>query len=254
MLAGVAAIVLFSLAQPVAAPSARFGRQLDRCKQQLDEVASQVARASDCTHYAEGAMKRWIRTREALQASSRALLIAEFGSAVRPRIVELTLQLPSEAQTRSMQIEMASDADMPVTVLYFLRQVKIGVWNGAKFHRNAGHVLQAGPGDLQKLSTLGERSVPFQEYSASWPHQRLTVGLAGRPGGPDFYISTVDNTHNHGPGSQNEDAKLFNEADPCFGKVIRGFEVVDAMRALPTVAGPFGSLREPIKIISAVIG
>ena len=26
--------------------------------------------------------------------------------------------------------------------------------------------------------------------------------IIGRPGGPSFYISTVDNTHNHGPGSQ----------------------------------------------------
>jgi hypothetical protein len=35
----------------------------------------------------------------------------------------------------------------------------------------------------------------------------------GRPGGPEFYISTLDNTANHGPGSQGSKT----EADSCFG-------------------------------------
>ena len=41
------------------------------------------------------------------------------------------------------------------------------------------------------------------------------MGFAGRPGGPAFYISTVDNTRNHGPGSQGSKT----EADACFGRV-----------------------------------
>lgn len=49
--------------------------------------------------------------------------------------------------------------------------------------------------------------------------------MAGRPGGPDFYISTIDNTKNHGPGSQNKDAKLLDEADNCFAMLISGFDV-----------------------------
>ena len=75
-------------------------------------------------------------------------------------------------------------------------------------------------------------SVPFQEYSPSLPHEKFTVGFAGRPGGPDWYISTVDNTCNHRPGSQSPDAALFGEADPCFGKVVAGFDVLAAMRAM----------------------
>lgn len=70
-------------------------------------------------------------------------------------------------------------------------------WKGGAFHRRAGHVLQAqvdggrGPGGLR-----------FQEYSPQYPHEKHTLGFAGRPGGPPFYISTVDNVRNHGPGSQ----------------------------------------------------
>ena len=43
-------------------------------------------------------------------------------------------------------------------------------------------------------------------------HKRL---FAGRPGGPAFYISTVDNVQNHGPASQGSGT----EADSCFGKI-----------------------------------
>ena len=55
----------------------------------------------------------------------------------------------------------------------------------------------------------------FQEYDARNPHKKWTMGFAGRPGGPAFYISTVDNTRNHGPGSQGSKT----EADGCFGRV-----------------------------------
>ena len=92
-------------------------------------------------------------------------------------------------------------------------------------------------------------SVPIQEYSPDFPHVKYTLGLAGRPGGPDFYISTLDNTHNHGPGSQNEDAKVLGEADPCFGRVIAGIETVRAMGALHTKPGGFGLLEQPVSIV-----
>ena len=42
----------------------------------------------------------------------------------------------------------------------------------------------------------------FQEYHPQYPHKLFTLGYAGRPGGPAFYISTMDNTDNHGPASQ----------------------------------------------------
>ena len=51
------------------------------------------------------------------------------------------------------------------------------------------------------------------------------MGFAGRPGGPSFYISTIDNTENHGPGSQGSDM----EADSCFGLVVQGRGVVERM-------------------------
>ena len=32
----------------------------------------------------------------------------------------------------------------------------------------------------------------FQEYHASYPHVKYTLGFAGRPGGPAWYISPAD--------------------------------------------------------------
>ena len=66
---------------------------------------------------------------------------------------------------------------------------------------------------------------PVGYSSHNFPHKKYTLGYAGRPGGPDFYISTADNTHNHGPGGQgNYDDP--SEADPCFASVVLGYESV----------------------------
>jgi hypothetical protein len=45
------------------------------------------------------------------------------------------------------------------------------------------------------------------------------IYLMCRPGGPDFYVSIMDNTLNHGPGGQGQYG-LAAEADPCFAKVV----------------------------------
>ncbi len=66
----------------------------------------------------------------------------------------------------------------------------------------------------------------------------------GRPGGPGFYISTVDNTHNHGPASQGSKT----EADSCFGRIVKGFDVVERMKKQPG-AGPSGFVNSPDNFI-----
>lgn len=103
------------------------------------------------------------------------------------------------------------------------------------FHRNAGHVLQA----QVKTNKGGMRSLAFQEYSPAFPHVQYTMGYAGRPGGPAFYISTVDNTANHGPGSQGSKT----EADGIFGKIVQGLDVVQRMRKQPGAEGGAGWIR-----------
>lgn len=107
-------------------------------------------------------------------------------------------------------------------------------WKGGSFHRNAGHVLQAKvDGNFQGLA--------WQEYDARFPHVQYSLGFAGRPGGPAFYISTVDNSQNHGPGSQGSQT----EADSCFAKIVdrSGIALVNKMRKQPG-AGHMGFVED----------
>jgi len=76
------------------------------------------------------------------------------------------------------------------------------------------------------------KPMPFQEYRDEYPHKEGTVGYAGRPSGPEFYISIEDNTRNHGPGSQQKKNPF--EADSIIGTVIEGMDdVVPRIHKMP---------------------
>lgn len=180
----------------------------------------------------------------------------------------------SSALPQEILIELAPLDLMPHSVYLFLSQISKGYWSRGKpaVVINAGHVLQACPHPcLESLSTLtgsdgeygsdddssidpyremneaGLDSVSFQEYHPSYPHEKYTVGFAGRPlSGPEFYFNLLNNTLDHGGGGEDDfgpgevesdgvdDESL--EPDPCFGRVIKGFDVVDRIAALPTRA------------------
>jgi cyclophilin family peptidyl-prolyl cis-trans isomerase len=210
----------------------------------------------------EALSKNVARQSEAIAKLSREILRARFGER-EPYRARITVQFPaasasasasatgepSEPELGDITVELAPSSLMPTAVLYWLSQVQAGLWDGCAFIRNAHHVLQASAQSMdrkylhQRFKTLpwqGE-SVPFQEYSPAFPHQKYTLGLAGRPGGPDFYISTVDNAKNHGPGGQGS-YDLPSEADSCFAKVIGGFDVVDRMHKAPNERDSFEGL------------
>lgn len=165
-----------------------------------------------------------------LQQSTQRLLRLQYGSPTRnlSYLVHMTLRFPAgmadahgQGRTGTIAIETAPINLMPHAVFRFLeiaRQLQVGY-----FHRRAHHVLQA---QIESL-TSGTRGAPlaFQEYSPLFPHEKWTLGFAGRPGGPAFYISTVNNTRNHGPASQGSAL----EADSCFGRIVGGFAVAKRM-------------------------
>ena len=83
-------------------------------------------------------------------------------------------------------------------VLAWHRMASIGA-----FHRNAGHVLQAMVTVHDANHHALHERFAWQEYSPHYPHVKYTLGYAGRPSSNGaFYISTMDNARNHGPGSQ----------------------------------------------------
>mmetsp|Transcript_8663 Transcript_8663/g.18509 ORF Transcript_8663/g.18509 Transcript_8663/m.18509 type:complete len:240 (+) Transcript_8663:1-720(+) len=172
---------------------------------------------------------------------------------------------------------------MPHSLHLFLSQISEGYWSKGTpaIVINAGHVLQACPhpcletltrgkkndrkndeGTLQdpyiEMKNAGIDSVSFQEYSLFYPHEKYTIGFAGRPhSGPEFYFNLMNNTLDHGPVEQRKrefgddvvmdemnDANNNNdvgvelekilEPDPCFGRVVKGFDVVDAIAGMIT--------------------
>mmetsp|Transcript_15600 Transcript_15600/g.33799 ORF Transcript_15600/g.33799 Transcript_15600/m.33799 type:complete len:356 (-) Transcript_15600:136-1203(-) len=125
----------------------------------------------------------------------------------------------------SLTIELAPISLIPCSVYNFLEIAR--TWKKGAFHRNAGHVLQA-----MSRSAITE-SMPFQEYSKEYPHKKGTLGYAGRPSGPEFYVSIQDNTRAHGPGSQQQHNP--HEADCIIGTVIQGMEdgTVDRIHTMP---------------------
>eukprot|EP00979_Chaetoceros_neogracilis_P007854 scaffold1698_cov279-Chaetoceros_neogracile.AAC.13 len=200
---------------------------------------------------------------KAMQNKAKKEIIEKFGPGPHHVRIEIDFnpeEIPDGTAT-SFTIEMAPIEFMPYTVNHFLQQVSLGLWNGCSFHRNAGHVVQGGPISNHlnpgakvrkgfKEADLG--SVVFQEYHKDFPHKKYTLGYAGRPGGPDFYVSTVDNTRNHGPGGQ-QDYAMKSEADPCFAKVIDGFDAVDRMHSLSVQPGDYHRLSHYVAIKSATL-
>lgn len=123
----------------------------------------------------------------------------------------------SDSHKGQFTIEMAPHDILPCSVFYFMEMVR--TFKSMAFHRNAGHVLQA---SSQSGATAGHKSMPFQEYSPLHPHAKYSTGYAGRPSGPEWYVSIQDNTNNHGPGSQQK--KNPYEADSNFGNIVDGAE------------------------------
>lgn len=203
----------------------------------------------DAVHYAA-------QMQEAVQKMSRERLLEKFGPG--PHRMEIELAYPPESNMHNdvggetVLVELAPEEYMPHTVLTFLEQVDRKLWDGASFHRNANHVIQAGPvanfltpvnvNLSQKFKESGYANVLFQEYSHHFPHAKFTLGFAGRPGGPDFYISTMNNAQFHGPGGQQEDA------DPCFAKVIGGFDALDRLQRTEVEVGSYQRIKNYVAI------
>jgi len=139
-------------------------------------------------------------------------------------------------------IEMASLELMPHSVYTFLEMVSEGLLDGCSFIINALHVLKAAPLPYdgssasikaKKFSDAGLESVAFREYSSAFPHQKNTIGFAA-DGSPSFYINSEDNTDIHA-------------GDPCFAKIVSGFDTVQRLEDMPTRNGIWFENRVGIK-------
>jgi len=135
---------------------------------------------------------------------------------------------------------------MPHSVYTFLEMVNAKLFDGCSFILNAMHVVKAAPlpydgssaaQKVKSFTKLGLDTVSFREYSTEYPHEQYTVGFAA-DGSPSFYINTQDNSEQHA-------------GEPCFGKIVSGYETVERLEAAPTRNGIW--YRKRIGIKRAVI-
>ncbi|CAB9512932.1 expressed unknown protein [Seminavis robusta] len=201
--------------------------------QALEEMQQLDARLRDSQTKAE-TLKRTV------QALSKREALQKYGNHVHRVEIELAFPDPhphyhlhSEKEgPTTFIIELAPIELMPHSVHFFLEMVHAGLLDGCSFILNALHVLKAAPlpydgssaaNKARAFTRMGLESVAFKEYAPSYPHEQYTVGFAA-DGSPSFYINTEDNSEIH-------------LGDPCFGKIVEGFDTVKRLEASPTRNG-----------------
>ncbi len=153
-------------------------------------------------------------------------------------------------------IELAPLDLMPHSVNLFIQQVHHGLWDGNELITNPGHIMTFGYHRVEAHEGFVDKAlenVSYQEYSTKYPHVQWTLGYMGRPGGPDFYINMRDNSIAHGPGGQADNYDLHNEADPCFGKVVEGFDMLNDISNIPVDKDHGNEIQYPVVIIRASV-
>jgi cyclophilin family peptidyl-prolyl cis-trans isomerase len=215
-----------------------------------DQVAADInPKAVDEMNLIQDRLRASAERAEALklsvQTASRNDVIAKYGAGVHR--VQMELVFPGNLDgPKIFVMEMAPVDIMPHSVHTFLEMVSAGLLDGCSFILNALHVLKAAPlpydgssasEKARAFTKQGLESVAFREYSHDYPHQRYTVGFAA-DGSPSFYINTEDNTEIHA-------------GDPCFAKVVSGFDTMRRLEASPTRNGIWFEHRIGIK--SAVV-
>ena len=62
-------------------------------------------------------------------------------------------------------------------------------------------------------------------------------------------MNKLDNTLIYGPGGQANKQDLHNEADPCFGKVVEGFDALEEIELIPTDPDRGFAIKYPVVIV-----
>ena len=175
-----------------------------------------------------------------VQAMSRQQLLEKYGGGVKQ--VEMELFFPDGKDGPTKFVIALDDNLMPHSSFTFLEMVSSGLMDGCSFILNALHVLKAAPlpydgssaaAKARAFTEQGLESVAFKEYSNSFPHTKYTVGFAA-DGSPSFFINTEDNSEIH-------------VGDPCFGRIIEGFDTIKRLEASPTRNGIWFAKRIGIK-------
>lgn len=175
--------------------------------------------------------------------------------------ISLTCSLPSYAgnlphvllKTSVGNIELELNQDKaPVSVDNFLQYVKSGQYNGTIFHRVIENFMIQGGGFDKNMNEKAVRAPIKNEASNGLHNDAYTIAMA-RTANPNsataqFFINTKDNAFLNYPGQDGWGYAVF-------GKVVKGKDVVDKIKQVPTGNHGFyqNVPRTPVVIESATI-
>ena len=153
----------------------------------------------------------------------------------------LLVALPVSAATKvlvttnigSFTVEL-NEAKAPITTKNFLRYVDDGSYVGTIFHRVIPGFMAQGGGFDQALKQRPSYPPIKNEADNGLPNNMATIAMA-RTQNPNsatrqFYINLANNAFLNTQGNRTGYA--------VFGKVIKGFPVVEKMATIPTTSNP----------------
>ncbi|MBI1191262.1 MAG: peptidyl-prolyl cis-trans isomerase [Tepidisphaera sp.] len=126
----------------------------------------------------------------------------------------------------------------PISVKNFMHYVEKGFYDGTVFHRVIGNFMIQGGGFTPDLKQKNTDAPIKNEWKNGLKNQKYTLAMArtnvADSATSQFFINVQDNTFLDQPRD--------GAAYAVFGKVVAGFDVVDAIKSVKTSAkGPFPS-------------
>jgi peptidyl-prolyl cis-trans isomerase A (cyclophilin A) len=159
------------------------------------------------------------------------------------------LQVSMKTSMGEIVIELYPDK-APKTVENFLAYAKDGYYSGTIFHRVINNFMIQGGGMTRNLEPKRTKS-PIQIESQNGLKNKAGMVSMARTSQPDsatsqFFINTVDNPDLDFPAPDGHGYTVF-------GKVVKGIEVVNKIRAVPTIrTGNMGDVPVSPIIIDSV--
>ncbi len=134
----------------------------------------------------------------------------------------------------SIVIELFPD-QAPLTVKNFLAYVQSGFYNNTIFHRVIKNLLIQGGGYSNTLKMKADRGYIKSEANNGLSNTRGTIAAARRANDSEsassqFFFNVVDNPQFDFSSTNTMSSRGYT----VFGKIIKGQEIVDAMRLSPT--------------------
>ena len=166
--------------------------------------------------------------RNSLKALSAMALTATIFAA--PSFAQAESKVQLKTSMGDIVVEL-NEAKAPKSVANFLQYVRDKHYDGTVFHRVIGDfMIQGGGMDADMKEKLTRGPIPL-EASNGLKNDRGTIAMA-RTGNPNsatsqFFINVVNNDSLNAP-------KPDGHGYAVFGKVIKGMDVVDKIRAVPT--------------------